>query len=533
MRKFILMWLIITVCINAVFSQVLHVAIIDFENTSGISKYDGLGKAMSSMLISDIEANVSPKRLQLVERSQINKILKEQSFQSSSAVDKASAVQIGKILGVKYILVGDIYVLNDILVINARLTDTETGEIKFSKKQEGNITQWLTLKTNIAHDLASSISIPFSEPNIPDKEINSAVITTYGNALTAKDEGNIDKAEQLINTVQDFNPEFKYAEEIKIQLEELKKQVKQNTADVKSLKKSVSTLEFSIKRIEESNSDPIGNPSTAYDYLTNALLFKKSGDNIKAASNFKKYFDFNLSFFEPHLEFQELLSNMNSNSENESYLDYLKKHQDTFHNFIYIIFSYTGESLLNEIEQFNAANSSFQLSELFRDKLIIKLDQSSSSLNPNSMDFCQITEKYKKSSQNLDKIKAAVTYDQYFIDKALAKDYITQNEINYINSWSTFLFNLIEGLTNQGVTSEDQIIDFVKKMGGCTYCPDSTIVKTLKLVNMKKQKIAGNQVKKFNKIEGKFNLLSNGTVNNENYILIENAKYMTKIYNIG
>ena len=117
-------------------SQTVRVAILDFENISGIAKYDGLGKAMSSMLISDIEANVSPKRLQMVERAQIQKILKEQNFQASSAVDKTSSVKAGKLLGVKYLLVGDIYILNDVLVINARLTDTETGDIKFSKKQE-------------------------------------------------------------------------------------------------------------------------------------------------------------------------------------------------------------------------------------------------------------------------------------------------------------------------------------------------------------------------------------------------------------
>ena len=60
---------------NIVVAQTTRVAILDFDNISGIAKYDGLGKAMSSMLISDIEANVSPKRLQLVERAQIQKIL--------------------------------------------------------------------------------------------------------------------------------------------------------------------------------------------------------------------------------------------------------------------------------------------------------------------------------------------------------------------------------------------------------------------------------------------------------------------------
>ena len=120
-------------------AQTTRLAILDFENISGISKYDGLGKAMSSMLISDIEANVSPKRLQLVERAQIQKVLKEQNFQASRNVNKNTSVQAGKILGVNYLLVGDIYILNDVFIINARLTDTETGYIKFSKKQEGKL----------------------------------------------------------------------------------------------------------------------------------------------------------------------------------------------------------------------------------------------------------------------------------------------------------------------------------------------------------------------------------------------------------
>ena len=220
------------------FSQQIKVAIVDFDNTSGISKYDGLGKAMSSMLISDIEANVSPKRLQLVERSQINKILKEQSFQKTSSVDKASTVKIGKLLGVKYLLVGDIFVLNDALIINSRLVDTETGDIKFTEKKEGKLAQWLFLKTALAKGLSTSISMPFTEPVVLDKEINSAIVTTFSNAITEKDKGNLDKSEELLKIVEEFSADFKYIDDIKAQLEELKKQVKKNTEDIEVLKKS-------------------------------------------------------------------------------------------------------------------------------------------------------------------------------------------------------------------------------------------------------------------------------------------------------
>jgi TolB-like protein len=205
-------------------SQAVRVAILDFQNISGNVKYDGLGKAMSSMLISDIESNVSPKRLQLVERAQIQKILKEQNFQASGSVNKSTAVQAGKILGVKYLLIGDVFILNDQLVINARLTNTETGDIVFSKKQEGKMLNWLSLKTTIAKDLATNLSLPFTEPRISDVTISSAVLTTYANAIDEKDKGNFEKAEILINATKEFDQNFAYLDDLSNEVKQLKKQ---------------------------------------------------------------------------------------------------------------------------------------------------------------------------------------------------------------------------------------------------------------------------------------------------------------------
>lgn len=226
----------------AFMSQPTRVAIIDFENISGIAKYDGLGKAMSSMLISDIEANVSPKRLQLVERAQIQKVLKEQNFQATGSVDKTTAVKAGKILGVTYMLVGDVYILNDQLIINARLANTETGDIVFSKKQEGKTTGWLTLKTAIAKDIAASLSMPFTEPTIQDSELAIGTITTFGNAISASDQGNIDKAQSLADAVTEINPEFTYVDDLRKEIEKLKQQVAQNTEDIKKSQEDIKVL---------------------------------------------------------------------------------------------------------------------------------------------------------------------------------------------------------------------------------------------------------------------------------------------------
>ena len=219
-------------------AQPVRIAILDFDNISGIAKYDGLGKAMSSMLISDIESNVSAKRFQLVERSQIQKILKEQSFQASSNVNKNTAVQTGKLLGVKYLMLGDIFVLDDKLVINARLTNTETGEILFSKKQEGSLAGWLLLKTSIAKELSGKLSMPFTEPRIKDTMIAPALLTTYASAIVENDKGNTEKSETFIQAAKDFGPDFNYLDDLRGEIDKMKKQIADQGDKINVLEKS-------------------------------------------------------------------------------------------------------------------------------------------------------------------------------------------------------------------------------------------------------------------------------------------------------
>ena len=252
------------------YSQQIKVAIVDFDNTSGISKYDGLGKAMSSMLISDIEANVSPKRLQLVERSQINKILKEQNFQKTSSVEKASTVKMGKLLGVKYLLVGDIFILNDALVINSRLVDTETGDIKFTEKKEGKLTQWLFLKTDLAKGLSTSISMPFTEPVVKDIETQVSTMTSFGNAIVAKDDGDFKKAEILTETLLEQNPELSYLNNLKNELDEIKKD---------------------LAKINEKVDDALNNPEElALELIDRNYEIKKALNYLNVASEKKDFY---------------------------------------------------------------------------------------------------------------------------------------------------------------------------------------------------------------------------------------------------
>ncbi|MEA3287924.1 MAG: CsgG/HfaB family protein [Candidatus Marinimicrobia bacterium] len=68
------------------------------------------------------------KALQLVERNEMDNILKEQDFQSSGCTDASCAVEIGKMLNVEYMISGSIGKLGSTYTIDIKMFSVESGE---------------------------------------------------------------------------------------------------------------------------------------------------------------------------------------------------------------------------------------------------------------------------------------------------------------------------------------------------------------------------------------------------------------------
>ena len=64
-----------------------------------------VGKGISNLLINEL---VNDGRFRVIERSAIDKILKEQNFSNSDRVNSATAAKIGSLLGVDTIIIGDV-----------------------------------------------------------------------------------------------------------------------------------------------------------------------------------------------------------------------------------------------------------------------------------------------------------------------------------------------------------------------------------------------------------------------------------------
>ncbi len=94
---------------------------------------------LSAQGVSQSDASIISDRLRnalfvngvftVVERSQMEQILKEQGFQQSGCTSDACAVEAGQLLGVQYITVGSVGLIGKTYTLNVRLIDVRTGRI--------------------------------------------------------------------------------------------------------------------------------------------------------------------------------------------------------------------------------------------------------------------------------------------------------------------------------------------------------------------------------------------------------------------
>lgn len=137
----------------------IKVAIWEFENHAATSWwfYNDLGPAARNQI--DTLFSENPKlssTFTVIERDKLDLVLKEQNLGASGAVDPSSAAKVGRLLGVKYIILGGIdkftinqtrggfgaiggNVVTSDVTINVRFIDTTTAERVLSLSADGKV----------------------------------------------------------------------------------------------------------------------------------------------------------------------------------------------------------------------------------------------------------------------------------------------------------------------------------------------------------------------------------------------------------
>lgn len=107
-----------------------RIAILDLQpkGTSGI-----IAGAATDMIRSEL---VKSGALSIVERTQMDEILKEQGFQTSGCTDQSCAVKIGKLVAAHKILIGELNKVGKSFIITIRTVDVEKGLSEHSANEK-------------------------------------------------------------------------------------------------------------------------------------------------------------------------------------------------------------------------------------------------------------------------------------------------------------------------------------------------------------------------------------------------------------
>ena len=103
------------------------IAIVEFSDLN--DNVNDLGRFLAEKLINELIQNKGDKGYEIVERRQLNKVLKQLKLSSSGLLDPKSMKEVGKILNVDSIVTGSLTDLGNDIDVNARIISVESAKI--------------------------------------------------------------------------------------------------------------------------------------------------------------------------------------------------------------------------------------------------------------------------------------------------------------------------------------------------------------------------------------------------------------------
>lgn len=187
------------------------VAVLRFDNNTGDDRYEHLGRALSSMMISDLSVI---EEITLVEREKLEELIAELDLQQSAYVDPASAQNIGLIIGAEYVVAGAFVTAEPEMRLDTRIARVETSEIVSTADVRGESESLFDLQQRLADEVVSGLRLVLTEEEKErlraQQEANRIddleTVVAYSQALCLLDYGEYVEAFEVMQQVEAAAP---------------------------------------------------------------------------------------------------------------------------------------------------------------------------------------------------------------------------------------------------------------------------------------------------------------------------------------
>ena len=200
------------------------VAVLYFDYLGSDASLVVLRKGLTQMLITDLAGS---ERVRVVERARLQEILDELKLSHSVHFDARTAARIGRLLGARYLVLGNYLDYRGVLRLNADLVDVETGGHTTGTSASGPLEEFLGLEQSLSESLARTIAaktadVPTEPPGSaagppkvarirPPARLPARTAAGYGKALEALDRGDRAAARTELQRTLGEQPDFALA----------------------------------------------------------------------------------------------------------------------------------------------------------------------------------------------------------------------------------------------------------------------------------------------------------------------------------
>ncbi|MFC2170819.1 PEGA domain-containing protein [Calditrichota bacterium] len=179
-KFFFVLILVIPSLVTGQIVDIYNVAVIDLDMSAGVT--EGYKRPLSDRLRQEL---VKTGRFKVVERNNMEGILREQGFQMEDCSSDECAVEMGRLLGVQKIIAGSLAKVGETHTINVRMIDIESGEIVAAHSVDCrcNIDDVLTVRMKDAAQLLAGLSV--SKEKILEKTLEKGDLYIKSNPAGA------------------------------------------------------------------------------------------------------------------------------------------------------------------------------------------------------------------------------------------------------------------------------------------------------------------------------------------------------------
>lgn len=167
-----------------------------------------LGAGLATMLTTEMMRN---PRAVMVERDQIKHLIAEQGLALSGMVDQATAIEVGKLLGVQYLLLGGYTDAFGQLRIDVRVVDAETGRLIKARETTRPRTDVFRMVTELAGEVFQDLRLTPADRLPERRSVPATAVVHFSQGLGFEDRGDVERAKAMYRRALEIFPEYEEA----------------------------------------------------------------------------------------------------------------------------------------------------------------------------------------------------------------------------------------------------------------------------------------------------------------------------------